>query len=69
MKKIVTILAIMLTSACSHVEVKFLDDQSTVISLTEGDSILLPIEENAPEIKMDIDGLVWNVRLAQSSVD
>ena len=69
MKKIVTILAIMLTSACSHVEVKFLDDQSAVISFTEGDNILLPIEDNAPEVKMDINGLVWNVRLAQSSVD
>lgn len=69
MKKIVSLLAIILTSACSHVDIKYLDDQSTVISLTEGDSILLPIEENAPEIKMDIDGLVWNVRLAQSSVD
>ena len=69
MKKIVTILAIMLTSACSHVEVKFLDNQSAVISLTEGDNILLPIEDNAPEVKMDINGLVWNVRLAQSNVD
>ena len=34
-----------------------------------GESILLPIEDNAPDVVLNIDGLDWNVRLAQSRVD
>lgn len=59
----------LLSESCSHVDVKSLDNQSAVISLTAGESLLLPIEESAPEVNVDIDGLVWKVCLAQSDVE
>ena len=63
------LIAIAFFSACSHVEVKFLDGHSAVISLSARKTILLPIEENAPEVRLEIDGLGWTAHLAQSAVD
>ena len=65
----ISIVLIVLMSACSHVDVKFLNNQSSVISLSAGESLLLPIEDNAPEVSLEIDSHVWNIRLAQSRVD
>lgn len=63
------VVSIALLSACSHVDVKFLNNRFATINLKAGESILLPIEEDAPEAGIEIDGLVWNVQLSQSAVD
>ena len=63
------LLSFILLSACSSVDVKFLNNRSAIISLMSGESILLPIEDNAPEVTLNIDGLDWHVRLAQSNMD